>query len=321
MIASAAFPVASAGGETLARVAAAVRLGCLGAEDAEAVALAVAYQLVTDRTNFLLVHARAEGEAPTELPQLHKVAQMLPAGWGGLGSVLAAGCPSPADASADTGWGGADGDLSFALAEPSANLPSPDRPAVYRSTYAACAPASGAEPDLDHLDIPAFLRRQVAPPPPLTPTWGSAAGDNRGLTPFGLSEWLRRTPQTQWPRTYAGLRQIGLGSAVLDRLELVIGIDATGPLEETAVVASFVHVLSQGEMVESLAQSRGSADALKAIATRLRGLVGGRTGTPAPGCDAALAERITCALHGITAETWPEAVDAMTLGHGRPLSP
>ena len=57
--------------------------------------MAVAYQLVTDRTNFLLVHARAEGEAPTELPELHKVAQMLPAGWGAVGSVLGAP-PSPA---------------------------------------------------------------------------------------------------------------------------------------------------------------------------------------------------------------------------------
>jgi Ca-activated chloride channel family protein len=310
-----------ASGETLARVAAAVRLQSLGAEEAEAVALAVAYQLVTDRTNFLLVHARAEGEAPTELPELHKVAQMLPAGWGGLGSVLAAGCPSPADSSADTGRGVADGDLSFSLAEPSADLPSPDRPAVYRSTYAACAPASSSEPDLDDLDIPAFLRRQVAPPPPMPPTRGLATGDNRGLTPFGLSEWLRRTPQTQWPRTYAGLRRIGLGSAVLDWLELVIGIDATGPLEETAVVASFLHVLSQGEMVEALAQSRGSADALKAITARLRGLVGGGTGTPGRDFDTTLAGRIASALHGITAEAWPEAVDAMTLGHGRPLAP
>jgi Ca-activated chloride channel family protein len=230
VIASAAVHLEPAGGETLARVAAAVRLQSLGAEEAEAVALAVAYQLVTDRTNFLLVHARAEGEAPTELPELHKVAQMLPAGWGGLGSVLAAGCPSPADSSADTGWGVADGDLSFSLAEPSADLPSPDRPAVYRRLHAARASASSPEPDRDYLDIPAFLRRQVAPPPPMPSTRGPAAGDNRGLTPFGLSEWLRRTPQTQWPRTYAGLRRIGLGSAVLDWLELVIGIDATGPL-------------------------------------------------------------------------------------------
>ena len=108
---------------------------------------------------------------------------------------------------------------------------------------------------------------------------------------------------------------------MLDWLELVIGIDATGPLEETAVVASFLLVLSQGEMVESLAQSRGSADAFKAITARLRGLGGGGTGTPGRDFDTALAGRITCALHGITAETWPEAVDAMTLGHGRPLSP
>ena len=97
----------------LARVAAAVHVRSLG-HAAVAVELAVAYQLVTDRTNFLLVHARAEGEAPTELPELHKVAQMLPAGWGGVGSVLGAP-PSPAVRFSRTtrGWGDADGDIAF----------------------------------------------------------------------------------------------------------------------------------------------------------------------------------------------------------------
>jgi Ca-activated chloride channel family protein len=127
-----------------------------------------------------------------------------------------------------------------------------------------------------------------------------------------LSEWLGRTPQSQWPRTYAGLRRIGLGSAVLDWLELVIGTDATGPLEETAVVASFLRVLSQGEMVESLAQSRGSADAIKAIAAWLRSLGGSVADTQAPGIDIALTERLIAALDGITAETWPAAVYALT---------
>ena len=39
-----------------------------------------------------------------------------------------------------------------------------DRPAVYRRVHAAAATAqaeAGGEPDLDYLDIPAFLRRQA----------------------------------------------------------------------------------------------------------------------------------------------------------------
>jgi Ca-activated chloride channel family protein len=47
--------------------------------------LALAYQLVTDQTNFLLIHERAEADKPKDMPDLHKVSQMLAAGWGGVG--------------------------------------------------------------------------------------------------------------------------------------------------------------------------------------------------------------------------------------------
>lgn len=49
----------------------------------EAIQLAVDYELVTEHTNFLLVHARAAGEKATSICPLHKVAQMVPAGWSG----------------------------------------------------------------------------------------------------------------------------------------------------------------------------------------------------------------------------------------------
>lgn len=52
----------------------------------EILQLAIAYQLVTDQTNFLLIHQRAEEDRPTDMPDLHAVHQMLPAGWGGVGS-------------------------------------------------------------------------------------------------------------------------------------------------------------------------------------------------------------------------------------------
>jgi len=50
--------------------------------------LAVAYKLVADETNFILVHERAEAEKAQEMPDAHKVPQMLAAGWGGTGSVV-----------------------------------------------------------------------------------------------------------------------------------------------------------------------------------------------------------------------------------------
>lgn len=96
----------------------------------EALRLSVAYQLVTEQTNYLLVHQRAEGEQAADMPELHKVAQMVPAGWGGVGSVRGGG-----------------GDIAL-----------PWGPAVWRSV--------GRREQIltltrsDEFEIPAFLRRR-----------------------------------------------------------------------------------------------------------------------------------------------------------------
>jgi Ca-activated chloride channel family protein len=281
--------------DALARVAAAAHIRSLG-HAAEAVELAVAYQLVTDRTNFLLVHARAEGEAPTELPELHKVAQMLPAGWGGVGSVLGAP-PSP--------------DVRFSRSTPD-QVEQP-LPAVYRRARRAPQGTPGSEPDLYCLNLPAFLRRDADDlPPPAKPHRGPAKRDGRWLTPFGLSDWLRQTPRARWPRSYAELHRIGLGPWVIDWLELAIAPDATEPLAEEAVIASFLYILSQPDLFEPPTPSRKAGAALEAIAARLRSLVGGGVSAQAPGIDIAPTERLIAALGGITAETWPDAVYALT---------
>ena len=72
---------------TLARlgVARLLREGSL--EDEEAQKLAVQHQLLSLHTGMLVVVQRAKGEKPEELPELHQVAQMLAAGWGGIGTV------------------------------------------------------------------------------------------------------------------------------------------------------------------------------------------------------------------------------------------
>ena len=92
-------------GETFARMAGAKRIETADAESR--LALALQYQLLTDSTNFIVVHERAEGEKAVDLPRLAQVAQMHAAGWGGVGSVqcvvrslhfdTATFCPSPAE--------------------------------------------------------------------------------------------------------------------------------------------------------------------------------------------------------------------------------
>ena len=110
------WPVAETA-DTLPRLAAARRIARLSAEDATA--LAVEYQLVTPHTHFLMVDVRAESEKAKDLPELRTVPHMLAAGWGGVGSVMAAPCMASMEAGPD-----------------------------------------------EYLDIPAFSRRGLLPPPP-----------------------------------------------------------------------------------------------------------------------------------------------------------
>lgn len=129
---------------------------------------------------------------------------------------------------------------------------------------------------------------------------------------------MHRTPQARWPRTYADLSAIGLGTAVLEWLELVIAFGHSGSDSQAAVVAAFLHCLSRDALYEALAQSRGISDGLAAIARDLRTSVGGGP-TPAikPQVDIALAERILAALQGITAGRWPDVVYALAATDGR----
>lgn len=76
---------------TLSRLAAAKRLS----EDlAHAIhsKIALDYQLVSQYTSFLLIHQRTEQERALDMPRLHKIKQMLPAGYGGSSQMIMMSC-------------------------------------------------------------------------------------------------------------------------------------------------------------------------------------------------------------------------------------
>ena len=132
----------------LSRLAAAGQMQHL-ADTTKATKLALDYQLVTEHTNFLMLHERrAEDKAPN-MPELHKVKQMLPAGWGGAGMDQVHCLRTSVSFSCDAS-------MSYELSAPT----------VMRGRGASSPQARALEiSGMDHYDIPAFLRRQIDPVP------------------------------------------------------------------------------------------------------------------------------------------------------------
>ena len=306
----------------LGRMAVAAQVDSLLAADGpqsphapEALELAVAYQLVSPLTHFLLVEARAEADKPEDIPDLVKIPSMLPAGFGGLGSVDLL-CIEPNMApltvnEAPIGYG-----APMAAACASFDMNDLDAPVVMRSGRRADRGDTGNQGG--GYDIPAFLRRAVGrdsdAPPRDDPRYWSAEPHYSGLTPLGLTHWLRSHPQAEWPRTYAALRKIGVGTAVLDWLEFVLADDE----DEARVVASFVEVMAQCELHDTLGSSTGVLGRLKALGQRM-------TPAAAPtlrqddSASATLVARLRMFVSTLQAQAWPDCVfdlqcDALTTG-------
>lgn len=270
-------------GHTLSRVAASVRMtarniGTLVGTKSVATKIAVDYQLVTDKTNFLLVHQRADNEKATDMPDLHKVEHMVPAGWGGTGSIRFS--------------------RSTSISE---------TPAVYRTRDRLSISASQ-----DVFDVPMFLRKQIDHTDKVGERYWSQSEHYAGLTPLGLSQLLQTTNKLDWPRSYSELHQIGLGAWVVDWLEFSFAGDAAKAIPEDVVVETFLHVMSQQETFEILAKSLGLMQNIKVAALRLKSVFTGIAKAPRPGVDMQLAEKMLAALAGMKAYEWPDQVYAMS---------
>ena len=299
----------------LSRLAASARLRSLQAnsetsasDENEMAGLAVAYQLVTPFSNFLLVHERAEGEKATEMPELVKVAQMVPAGWGGTGRVLSSGGPI------------------FRMAKRMANVSACydiNVPNLVRSprTQASDLMQAREAKDMEHYDIPAFLRRDITPafnaPDDIARPREIDSGNAKfwireqsyvGMTPLGVAELLRINPQEIWPASYDDYSKIELGGWVLDWLEFAIGNGGSQPIDEKTVVAAFNHVMGQPETFRYLNKKIRRDQWVEAITASLADQQ--RAHHPAIGTAAGIAcvKLILGLLATIQPQDWPAQV-------------
>jgi Ca-activated chloride channel family protein len=271
---------------TLSRMVASARYQTT-AGISEASALAVAYQLVTDKTNFLLIHEREENEKPVDMPDLHKVAQMVPAGWGGVGSVL------------------------YSMASPSSS-PQAD----YLSIPAFCRKVSTVcDSSMDYSDIPTLLRkdRGAMGIDRTDPRYWRESDHYTGLTPLGVSKWLRITPLYDWPKSFNELRRIGLGAWVVDWLEFGFGSQDGELISESVILEAFLYLMYQRDVYEALAKSHGLVQVVKATVLHLQNLFKNNADEAILNVDFELVEKIMTELNGMTGDNWPDQVFAMTL--------
>ena len=150
----------------------------------ESLALALKYQLVSDQTNLILVHVRAEGEKASSLPALQQIEQMLSAGWGGFGTVH----ESP-----------------IRYSKKQANYSSMATPSVWRTRDRATVAArvgAVATGGMGDFDVPAFLRKSVESDdvPSVTPTGLLTTFNDAALKAqdFGdalLAIWIYEVPK------------------------------------------------------------------------------------------------------------------------------
>ena len=149
----------------VARLCAAAQIAELTEDKADtklAKSLAVKYQLVTQHTNFFLVHERAEENKAEGLPKLQQIAQMQAAGFSGNGTAWPPGtiilkCKI---SRSTTSFEYDESSNSSKLGGDYGRL---NTPSVWRTNRTAVASKSSTSDlqGMDDVEIPAFLRKQA----------------------------------------------------------------------------------------------------------------------------------------------------------------
>lgn len=274
--------------DCLSRMAATVRMkskiiGGLVGTQTVATKLAVDYQLVTENTNFLLIHERAEEAKPLDMPALHKVSQMVPAGWGASASV-----------------GAVYSQVMFCNKQSVGDVDS--------SVSYSRASASSA----DSFDVPMFKRKQDSG---IRFSRRQKSFDNEetktGNSPLSLSNWLRATPELQWPKTYQGLRDIALDKWVVEWLEISVEKTFGNSLTEQMVVASFLRVMFEFNNPVLIDDARISSRGVGGLLTKVFGT---RSTAPVHQVSSSknvLESKIKEVLDGTTDSAWSDAIFAL----------
>lgn len=239
--------------DLIARLVAAREIGHT-ADRTVAAQLAERYQLVTDETNLLLVIERTEADKTDGMPLLHKVRQMLAAGWGGTSTVVLE--PSQIRYSRRQNTA----PVMYRLASHSVAFDAGNAavPSVWRSNKSSSAAkvdalASGG---MDDFEIPAFLRKSVN----ATPAEIIAAFNHAVTQGQGFRQTLRAVTDLS----------LDLG---LSKLIVEVARYAGGPMKAWACYLHWLHTSGDPALTLSAAALAVVEEQVKAIDTAKRGAI------------------------------------------------
>ncbi|MFZ6873151.1 VIT and vWA domain-containing protein [Undibacterium sp. Di27W] len=304
-------------GRGLSRVAAATYLsGKQGVVGQESVVqeLAVQYQLISKETSFLIVEERAEQDKPLDMPALIEVAHMLPAGWGGMGAVAAgAACApcAPVPAMAAPCISAPDMSRPRSMSRKLSKHSLPD--ALDSDSYSSFDISCKSESRPARVEVDAEAMQEFF-------DYASALGIHQvhgrdmhyqGLTPLGLCLLLRYFDERLWSDSFAGLRQIQLGDAVIEWLELAIWEHCKDQFNAQQVIKCFFSIMAEPELLERLLPSQEQRQGLQAC-DRTRAHTEQLPGMSAdPAASARLEAQLRKAVNCLGAATWSESIFLM----------
>ena len=212
----------------LARLGAARRLAAVD-DRAQATALAVHYQLMSEWTHYLVVHVREAADKADGLPDLVKVPQVLAAGWHGIGTVHEPVALFRAEPRS----------VASMRLEPPA--PTDETSSFHRSPNADFlydgSPAPAPEP-------PAGLEEMAALPA------SPEGGDRQAATPADLVAKLNEWPMPPMPAFD------DLAAWLPDEVREDLAALVDGGEDAESVVIVFLHLLSESEAGHALDRQR-----------------------------------------------------------------
>lgn len=239
--------------DLIARLVASREIGHT-ADRTVAAQIAERYQLVTDETNLLLVIERAEAEKTDGMPMLHKVRQMLAAGWGGTSTVVLE--PSQIRYSRRQNTA----PVMYRLASHSVafDAGTTNVPSVWRSNKSSSAAkvdalASGG---MDDFEIPAFLRKSInATPAEIITAFNQAVTQGQGFR-----------------QTLRAVTDLSLDLG-LSKLIVEVARYAGGPMKAWACYLLWLHESGDTALTLSATALAVVDEQVKAIDTAKRGAI------------------------------------------------